>query len=142
RKAGSSEGEVLQCEPERLGVRELPLEGVEGRLQRRELVVVEIESVEEVVLGAKRVELLARELVALRLQWNAERRELRTVRIKTAGKCLVGHLAVSLDIRLHVPSGQQATLRHEKCDQRELPDQLVRVVRHRPPSLPCARVQD
>ena len=49
-EAGPAEGEILQREPQWLGVRELALEVVERRLQGGELVVVEIESVEEVVL--------------------------------------------------------------------------------------------
>jgi hypothetical protein len=64
-EARAPEREVLECEPQRLGIGECPLEHVEGRLQRRELVVVETQLVEEVVLGPERVELLARELVAL-----------------------------------------------------------------------------
>ena len=64
-EARPAEREVLQREPERLGVGELPLEQVERGLQRRELVVVELELGEEVVLGAQRVQLLARELVPL-----------------------------------------------------------------------------
>ncbi len=66
-EARAAEREVLEREPQRLGVRELPLERVERRLQRGELVVVELELVEEVVLRAERVELLAGELVALRV---------------------------------------------------------------------------
>src|SRR4029453_9845810 len=57
-----AEGEVLEREPERLGVRKLPLEEIERRLQRRELVVIQLELVEEVVLGTKRVQLLSGEL--------------------------------------------------------------------------------
>ena len=62
---GAAESEVLQRQPQRLRVGERPLEHVERRLQRRQLVVVELELVEEVVLGAERVQLLAGELVAL-----------------------------------------------------------------------------
>jgi hypothetical protein len=135
REAGPSERKVLQREPERLRIRELPLEVVERGLEGRELVVVEVEAVEEVVLGPEGVELLARELVALGLQWDAECRELRTVRVEAACKGFVGHLAVPLDVRLHVPSGQQPPLCHQEGDQRELADQLVRVMRHRTASL-------
>ena len=49
---GATEREVLQREPERLGVGEPPLEQVEARLQRRELLVVELELGEEVALRA------------------------------------------------------------------------------------------
>ena len=74
RKPVPAEREVLEREAERLGVGELPLQVVQGRLERGELVVVELEALEEVVLGAQRVELLAGELVPLRLERDAERR--------------------------------------------------------------------
>ena len=48
----AAEGEVLQREPERLGVGELAFQEVERRLQGGELVVLEIELGEEVGLGA------------------------------------------------------------------------------------------
>src|SRR5439155_20712937 len=132
--------EVLEREPERLRVRERVLEEIEGRLQRRELVVVEIEAVEEVLLRAERVELLPRELVALRGQRNAQGRELRAIGVEPAREGLVGHLRVALDVRFHVPGGQWPPLGHQEGDERELPDQLVSVVRHsgRMASLPLA----
>ena len=129
-------GSLLEREPQRLGVGELALEVVEGRLQRRELVVVELEAVEEVVLRAQGVELLARELVALRLQWHPERSELGTVGIEAPRECLVRHLAVPLHVGLDVPCSERTTLGHEERDERQLPDQLVSVVRHPAASLP------
>src|SRR5438270_575968 len=78
-EAGASEGEILEREAERLRVRELPLEEVEGGLERGELLVRELELREEVLLGAEGVQLLARELVALRLERHAEREEFRAV---------------------------------------------------------------
>ena len=42
-EAGPSEREVLEREPQRLGVRELALEEVERRLERGELLVLELE---------------------------------------------------------------------------------------------------
>ena len=48
REAGAAEREVLQREPQRLRVRELALEQVEAGLERRELVVGELERREEV----------------------------------------------------------------------------------------------
>ena len=71
-EAGPAERQVLQREPERLGVGELAVEVEQRRLERGELVVLEVEPVEEVVLGAERVELLAGELVALRVERHAE----------------------------------------------------------------------
>ena len=73
-EAGAAEGQVLEREPQRLGVGELAVEVEQRRLQRRELVVLEVEPVEEVVLGAQRVELLAGELVALRMERHPEAR--------------------------------------------------------------------
>ena len=129
-EAGPSEREVLEREPQRLGVRELPLEQVEGGLQRRELLVLELELREEVLLRAERVQLLAGELVALRLQRDAEREELSAVGVEAPREGLVRHLGVALDVRLDVACGDRSPLGHEEGDERELPDQLVRVVRH------------
>ena len=70
----AAEREVLEREPERLGVGEAALEQVEAGLERRELVVVEVERRQEVALRAQRVELLAGELVALGVERDAERR--------------------------------------------------------------------
>ena len=129
-EARAPEREVLQRETERLRVRELPFEVVQRGLERGELVVVELEPIEEVVLGAERVELLAGELVALRLERDAERGQLGAVRVEPARERLVRHLAVALDVRLDVPGGEGTPLRHQEGDERELPDQLVGVVRH------------
>ena len=60
-------GAILERKSQWLGVGELPFEVVDGVAERCELVVVELEPVEGVVLRAERVELLARELVPLRL---------------------------------------------------------------------------
>ena len=129
-EAGAPEREVLEREPERLGVRERAVEHVERRLERRQLVVVELELVEEVVLGAERVELLAGELVALRVKRDAEGDQLGAVGVEAARERLVGHLGVALDVALDVACGERPPLRHQERDQRELPDQLVGVVRH------------
>ena len=125
-----AEGEVLQREPQRLGVGELAVEEEERGLQRRELVVAELQLGQEVLLRAQRVELLAGELVAVRVQRNAQRDQLRAIRVEAAREGLVRHLRVALDVRLHVARGQRAALRHEEGDERELADQLVGVVTH------------
>ena len=131
REPRPTECEVLQCEPKRLGVGELPVQVEEGRLQRRQLVVLEVEPVEEVVLGAKGVELLTRELVALGVQRHAEPGQLGAVGVEAACEGLVRHLRVPLDVALHVACGQRPPLRHQEGDERELADELVGVVRHR-----------
>src|SRR5207302_176325 len=107
-----------------------PLEEVEGGLERRELLVRELELGEEVLLGAERVQLLAGELVALRLERHAEREQLRAVGVEPPRERLVGHLRVALDVRLDVASSDRPALRHQERNERELPNQLVRVVRH------------
>ena len=136
---GAPEREVLQRQPQRLGVRERPLEHVERRLQRRQLVVVELELVQEVVLRAERVQLLAGELVALGVERDAERDQLGAVGVEAACERLVRHLRVPLDVALDVTSRQRSPLRHQEGDQRELTDQLVGVVRHGRPTLSASR---
>ena len=126
----ASEREVLEREPERLGVGEPSLEEEEARLKRCELVVVEVERWKEVALGAERVELLARELVPLRVERDPEADELGPVGVEAAGERLVAHLLVALDVPLDVARRQRAQLGHEERDQRELADQLVGVVAH------------
>ena len=49
-ESGAAEREVLQREPQRLCVRELALEQIERRLERRELLVLELELGEEILL--------------------------------------------------------------------------------------------
>ena len=130
----AAEREVLQREPQRLGVREAPLEEVEAGLERGELLVVELELRQEVPLRAQRVELFARELVALRVERHAECHELCAVGVEPARECLVAHLLIALDVRLDVARGQRTPLRHQERDQRELADQLVGVVAHIEPT--------
>jgi len=128
RKARAAERQILQGQPQRLGVRKLSLQQVEGRLQGGELVVLEVELRQEVVLRAERVELLPRELVALRLKRDTEREQFGAVGVEAARKRFVGHLGVALDVRLHVPGGERSALRHQERDEGELTDQLVGVV--------------
>jgi hypothetical protein len=124
----AAEREVLQGKPQRLGVRELALEHVESGLERGELVLLQLELGQEVVFGAQRVELLAGELVALRVERDAEGDELGAVGVEAAREGLVGHLRVALDGRLDVTRGQRPPLGHEEGDEGELPDELVGVV--------------
>src|SRR5207244_12986541 len=106
RETRPPEAQVLERESERLGVRELPLEQVEGGLEGGELVVLELELGEEVLLRPERVELFARELVPLRMERNAERVQLRAVGVEPARERLVRHLRVALDVHLDVPRGE------------------------------------
>ena len=127
---GSPERQVLESKPKRLRVGELAVEQVQRDLERRQLLVVEVELRQEVLLGAQRVELLAGELVALGMERDAERDELAAVRVEPPCERLVGHLRVPLDHGLDLARSQRPPLRHEEGDEGELPDQLVGVVRH------------
>ena len=129
-ETGAAEGEVLKREPERLGVGELALEQVEAGLQRRQLVVGQLELGEEVALGAQGVQLLARELVALRVERHTEADQLRSVGVEAPREGLVRHLGVALDVLLHVARRDRPPLGHQERHERELADQLVGVVRH------------
>ncbi len=134
-EGGPSESEVLEREPERLGVREASLQQEERGLERRQLVVGELELTEEVALGAERVELLAREFVPLRVERHPQGEQLGAVGVEPAGERLVRHLRVALDVSLDVARGERTSLRHQKGDEGELSDQLVGVVRHGRPIL-------
>ena len=135
-EAGPSEREVLQREPERLCVREPPLEQVERRLQRGQLILFELQLGQEVALRAQGVQLLAGELVALTVERHAERDELRAVGVEPAREGLVGHLLVALDVRLDVARRQRPALGHQERHEGQLTNQLVGVVAHRGVSLP------
>ena len=121
-EARAAEREVLQREAQRLRVRELSLEHVEGGLERRELVVGKLERREEVLLRRQRVELLAGELIALRLERHSERQELGPVGVEAPRERLVRHLLVALDVLLHVARRQRPTFGHQECHERKLAD--------------------
>ncbi len=123
----TAEREALEREPERLGVRELPLEQVEARLQGGEFGVRELERGQEVLLGGQDVQLLARQLVTARRDRDAERRQLRAVGVEAPRKGLVGHARVPLDGGLGVARGDVPLFRHEEGDERQQPDQLVAI---------------
>ena len=130
RRVRAAEREVLERQPQRLGVGELAVEQVHGGRERRELGVAEVEARQEVVLLQERVELLAREVVALRLQRHAEREQLAAVGVEAAREGLVRHLRVALDGLLDVARGRGAPLGHQVRDERELADELVGVGCH------------
>src|SRR5438477_12326874 len=85
-EARPAEGEVLQRETERLRVRELPFEQIQAGLQRRELLVGQLQRRQEVPLRAQPVELFAGELVALGVKRDAERQQLRAVGVEPSGE--------------------------------------------------------
>ena len=131
----TAEREVLERQAERFRVGELALEQIEAGLERRELLVGQLERRQEVALRAQAVQLLAGELVALRVERDAQGDQLRPVGVEAPRERLVGHLLVALDVLFHVPRRQRTTLGHEKRHERELTDELVGVVRHRLPIL-------
>ena len=99
-------------------------------MQCGELVVLQVELRQEVSLRAHRVELLARVLVTLGVKRYAERDQFSPVGVEAACERLVGHLLVALDVALDVSRSHGPALRHQERDERELADQLVRIVRH------------
>ncbi len=127
----AAERQVLEREAQRLGVREASFEEVQAGLERCELVVFELERGKEVPLGPERVELLARVLVPLRIERDAERDELGAIGVEAPRERLVAHLLVALDVRLDVPRRQGTALGHQEGHERELTNQLVGVVAHR-----------
>ena len=125
------EREILEGQAQRLGVGELPVEQVHGGRQRGQLGVVQLERRQEVVLLQQAVELLAREVVALRLERHAEREQLAAVRVEAPREGLVRHLGVALDGLFDVARRGRAALGHEVCDERELAHELVGVRCHK-----------
>ncbi len=99
-------------------------------MQGGQLVVGELERRQEVALRAQRVELLAGELVPLRVERHPEPDQLGPVRVEAPCKRLVRHLLIALDVRLDVPSGQRTPLGHQESDEGKLADELVGVVGH------------
>ncbi len=94
-----------------------------------------LERRQEVVLLQQRVELLAGEVVALRLQRHAEREQLAAVGVEAPREGLVRHLGVALDRLLDVAGRGGAPLGHQVRDERELAHELVGVGCHRTGSL-------
>jgi hypothetical protein len=124
--------ELLERQPQRLGVGELAVEQVERHAQRAQLLVGEGDRREVEVLRRQRVVL--RLVVALGrlvdLQLDAERLELRAVRVEAAGEGLVVHLRVPLHVRLDLECRDGSPLGHQERDQGQLPDELLGVLGH------------
>ena len=129
--------ELLERQPQRLGVGELAVEQAERHPQRAELGVRE--------LDRRQVEVLRRQRVALRLvravgrlvhlQVDAERLELGAVGVEAARERVVVHARVALDLLLDLERRDRAPLGHQERDQRELPDELFGVLCHWRPSI-------
>ena len=136
--ARAAERQVLQGEPQRCRVGELALQQEQAGVECGELAVGQVQRRQEVVLTRQRVELLAGELVAIRLDRHAQRQELGAIGVEATGKRLVRHVVVALDGVLGVARSDRPLLGHDVRDQRELADQLVGVMTQRlTPDRPC-----
>ena len=124
-------GDLLQREPQRLGIGELAVQQRQRGLQRGALGVGEGDRREVERLGRERVVLLLGEAVRGLVdgQVDAERVELGPVRIKTPRERVLGHVRVALDVAADLRRRHRAALGHEIRDQRQLTDQLFRVFR-------------
>ena len=131
-RARAAPGDLLEREPQRLGVGELAVEQAEGGLQRGVLVVGEGDRGEVEGLGRERVVLLLGEALGglVDPQLDAERVELGAVGVEAARERVLGHVRVALDVPPDLRRRDGPPLRHQVRDQRELPDQLLGVLRH------------
>ena len=125
-------GDLLEREPQRLGVGELAVEQHQGGLQRRALVVGEGDRRQVERLGRERVVLLLGEAVGrfVDRQVDAERVELGAVGVEAARERVLGHVRVALDVAPDLGCSHRPALGHQVRDQGELPDQLFGVFRH------------
>ena len=131
-RAGPAPRELLQREPQRLGVRELAVEQAQRGLQRGELGVGELDRGEEERLRRERVVLLLGEAVGgpVDREVDAERVELGAVGVEAPRERVLGHVRVALDVPPDLRRGDRTPLRHQVRDQGQLPDQLLGVLRH------------
>ena len=142
-RARAAPGDLLEREPQRLGVGELAVEQAERRLQGGELGVGE--------LDRRQVERAARERVVLLLgepvgrlvdaQVDAERVELRPVGVEAASEGVLRHVGVAFDVATDLRGGDRTPFRHQVGDQRELSDELLGVLRQGPSTLDMHRRQ-
>ena len=132
-RAGASPGDLLQREPQRLGVGELAVEQLQRGPQRRQLAIGELDRRQVEVLRRQRVVLLLDQAVdrLLDRQHNPERLELGAVGVEAARERVLVHRAVALDVAPDLRSGHGTPLSHQVGDQRELTDQLFCVLGHR-----------
>ncbi len=130
--AGPSPGDLLQRQPQRLGVGELPVEQVQRGLQRRQLLVGELDRGQVEALRAQRVALLLGRRVRGPIdgELDPQRFELGAIRVEAARKRVLVHCAVALHIAPYLQSRDRPALGHQVGDQRELADQLLCVLRH------------
>jgi hypothetical protein len=126
-------GDLLERQAQRLGVGELAVEQRQRELQRRELLVAELDRRKVEVLRAQRVVLLLGHAVEwlVHRQLDAERVELGAVCVEAPRERVLVHPAVALDVPADLEGRDRPALGHEVRDQRELADELLGVLRHR-----------
>ncbi len=131
-RAGTAQREVLQRQPQRLGVGELAVQQVQAGLQRRQLGLVEVEFGQVVVLGRQGVQIALERVVpgAFHRQTQAHALDLGAIGVEAPQECLHAHAAVSLDRLVDLVGGHGPLLCHQERQQRELAHQLV-VIPHR-----------
>ncbi len=133
-RRGLAPGELLERQAQRLRVGELAVQERQRHAQRAELLVGELDRREVEVLGRQRVVLGL--VVALGrlvdLEMDAERLELGAVGVEAACEGLVVHLRVAFDVLLDLERRHGPALGHQEGDQRELADEFLGVLRHRP----------
>ena len=124
--------DLLEREPQRLGVGELAVEQRQRELQRRELLVGERDRREVEVLRPQRVVLLLGDAVERLVdgELDPERVELGAVGVEAPGEGVLVHPAVALDVPADLEGRHGPALRHEVRDQGELADELLGVLRH------------
>jgi hypothetical protein len=131
-RAGAAPGDLLQGQAQRLGVGELAVEELERRMQGGQLLVGEFDRMQVEVLGRERIGLLLDQTVdrLLHRQVDAQRLQLGTVGVEAAGERILVHGAVALDVAPDLLGGDRTAFRHQIRDQRQLADQLFRVLGH------------
>jgi hypothetical protein len=129
---GPAPRDLLQRQPQRLGVGELAVEQRQRRLERGELGVGEGDGGEVEVLRSQRVVLLLGDAVdrALDGQRDSQRLQLRAVGVEAPREGVLVHRAVALDVTADLERRDRPPLGHEIRDEGELADELLRVLGH------------
>ena len=103
-------------------------------MERGELLVGEFDRGQVEVLRRQRVVLLLDQPVdrLLHRQHDPQCLQLRAIGVEAPGERVLVHHAVALDIAANLLSGHGSPLGHQVRDQRQLTNELFRVLRHRP----------
>ena len=119
KRAWATPSDLLQREPQRLGVCELAVEQAERELQRGKFVVGELDCWKVEVLWPQRVVLLFGGAVGgpINGQLNAERVELGAVGVEAPRECVLVHAAVALNVAADLKCRYRAALGHQVRDQ-------------------------